>query len=58
MNAIANQFRRIFVDDGRGDKDFTDQEARLREAQKYLTDAAEGLTKAANILADLLKLRA
>jgi hypothetical protein len=58
MNSIANQFRRIFSDDGRGDKDFTGQEERLRKAQQHLTEAAEGLTKAANILADLLKLRA
>lgn len=58
MNAVANQFRRIFTDDGRGDKDFAAHEERLRQAQKYLTEAAEGLTKAANILSDLIKARA
>jgi len=26
MNHVVNQFRRIFSDDGRGDKDFGDQE--------------------------------
>ncbi|MCS3447292.1 hypothetical protein M2222_003893 [Bradyrhizobium elkanii] len=31
MNQIINQFRRIFADDGRGDKDFTQQEERFEE---------------------------
>lgn len=58
MNAVASQFRRIFSDNGSGDKDFTDQEARLREAQQYLLEATEGLTRAAGILSDLIKSRA
>jgi hypothetical protein len=58
MNAIVNSFRRIFVDDGRGDRDFTEQEKRLQEAQKYLREATDGLTKAAGILSDLIKYRA
>lgn len=58
MNSIVNQVRRIFRDDGREDKDFAVQETRLRQAQKYLTEAAQGLTKAANILADLIRERA
>lgn len=58
MNAIANQFRRIFADDGRGDKDFADQEERLRQAQKYLREATDSLTKAAEILSDEIKSRA
>lgn len=57
MNKVVNNFRRMFSDDGRGDKDFSDQEARLREAQQYLKEATDGLTKAANILADLIKSR-
>lgn len=57
MNAIANQFRRIFADDGRGDKDFAAQELRLREAQDYLKTATDSLTKAAGILSDLIKSR-
>lgn len=55
MNSIVNQFRRMFVDDGREDKNFAAQETRLRQAQKYLTDAAESLTHAANILADMIR---
>jgi hypothetical protein len=58
MNNIANQFRRIFADDGRGDKDFAKQEEKLRQAQQYLKEAADGLTKAANILSDLIRSRA
>ena len=58
MNSVVNNFRRIFADNGSGDKDFTDQETRLREAQQYLKDATEGLTKAAGILSDLIKARA
>lgn len=50
-----NQFRRIFVDDGRDDKDFTVQEERLREAHRFLTDAAKGLTKAADLLSDVIR---
>lgn len=57
MNKIANQFRRIFADDGRGDKDFTDQETRLREAQGHLKAATENLSKAASLLADLITSR-
>lgn len=58
MSKIAAQFRRIFSDDGRGDKDFGAQEERLREAQQYLREAAESLTKAGHALSDLIKSRA
>lgn len=58
MNMVLSQFRRIFSDDGRGDKDFSEQEERLRKAQQYLKEAADGLTKAANLLADIIKARA
>lgn len=58
MNNIVNNFRRIFSDDGRGDKDFADQEQRLRQAQQFLKEATDGLTKAAGILSDLIKSRA
>lgn len=58
MNQVINQFRRIFSDNGSGDKDFTNQEARLREAQQYLKDATDSLSKSAQILTDLMKSRA
>ncbi len=57
MMAIANQFRRIFSDDGRGDKDFSQEEEKLRQAHQLLKDATDGLTRAANILTDLIRSR-
>lgn len=50
MNQILSQFRRIMSDDGRGDRDFTKQESRLREAQRSLLKATEELTRAAQLL--------
>lgn len=55
MNQIAQQFRRIFADNGSGDKDFTEQETHLREVQQKLLEATTALTRAAQILTDLLK---
>jgi septation ring formation regulator EzrA len=52
---VVNQVRRIFSDDGRGDRDYSVQEERLREAQKNLMDATDELTKASEALTDLLK---
>jgi hypothetical protein len=57
MKAIVNNFLRMIWDDGRCDRDFSEQEKRLQEAQKYLREATDGLTKAASILSDLIKLR-
>lgn len=54
MAAMVNQFRRISSDDGRGDKDFTAQEERLRQAEQRLTEAAALLSKASEILRDVL----
>lgn len=57
MNQIINQFKRIFSDDGRGDKDFTAQEERLRKAQAELKEASASLARAANHLADFINER-
>jgi len=54
MNQVVNQFRRIFADNGSGDKDFGDQERRLREAQENLLAATEALSKASEILTGLI----
>lgn len=56
MNQILSQFRRIMSDDGRGDRDFTRDEARVRKAQAYLKDATEALSRAAELLDGELKL--
>lgn len=57
MKSILNNIRRMFVDDGRDDRDFDDRERRLQEARQHLLEAADGLTRAASILADVIRLR-
>lgn len=57
MSSIISQFRRIFADDGRGDRDFTAQEERLVQARQHLLDAAQQLVSAADLLSDFLKSR-
>ena len=57
MKQVVNQFRRIFADNGAGDKDFTAQEAKLRLAQKHLWEATDLLKKTSEILSDLIKSR-
>ncbi len=58
MNAILNNVRRIFVDDGRNDKDFSPQEERLRTARVSLLAEADELKRAAESLADIIRMRA
>lgn len=50
MDRILSQFRRIYTDDGRGDKDFSDQEEKLRAAEARLTRGTVELAKAAENL--------
>lgn len=57
MRAIINSFRRWFADDGRGDRDFSDREKQLHQAQKLLAEAAATVAKAAGILADVINIR-
>jgi hypothetical protein len=54
MNAILSQFRRIYSDHGRDDKDFSEQEARLRAATSKLTHAAQELVRSSMYLNDVL----
>ncbi|MBR1198809.1 hypothetical protein JQ574_22695 [Bradyrhizobium sp. AUGA SZCCT0158] len=58
MNSILNNIRRIFTDDGRNDRDFTDQESRLQTARAALLVEADELKRAAESLADIIKARA
>ncbi|MET4263906.1 hypothetical protein ABIA95_000157 [Bradyrhizobium sp. LA8.1] len=58
MNSILNNILRIFVDDGRNDRDFTDQENRLQTARAALLVEADELKRAAESLADIIKARA
>ena len=50
MDRIISQFRRIYTDDGRGDKDFSDQEERLKKAEARLAQGTVELAKAAENL--------
>jgi arginyl-tRNA synthetase len=54
MNAIVNQFRRIYSDYGQNDKDFTDQETKLREARTKLANATQELIKSSMRLNDVV----
>lgn len=54
MMAILNQFRRIYSDDGRGDRDFSLQEERLRLAQQRLTESTKALVRSSQHLNDVL----
>lgn len=55
MMQVVNQFRRIFSDDGRGDKDFSVQEERLHEVQEKLVQATDLLRQASETLTGLIK---
>jgi hypothetical protein len=50
MNKVINQFRRLYDDKGLNDHDFSDQEARLREARDHLTKATDALMRASERL--------
>lgn len=54
MLAVINQFKRIYNDDGRNDKNFDAQETRLREALENLKVATATLISASERLSDLL----
>lgn len=54
MIQVVNQFRRIFSDDGRGDKDFSEQEQRLHDVHVKLHYATDLLRQAAETLKDLI----
>ncbi len=57
MTQIVNQVRRIWSDDGRGDKDFSEAETHLREAEDKLFKAADLMKHAAELLSGLLESR-
>lgn len=55
MIQVVNQFRRIFSDDGRGDKDFSEQSERLHEVQQKLEKATDLLRQASETLTGLIQ---
>lgn len=50
VERIINQFRRIYSDNGSGDVDFTEQEAKLKEARQRLSVATDELVQASERL--------
>jgi hypothetical protein len=47
---MFNQLRRIWADNGSGDKDFTPQEQKLKDALLHLQQAADSLSRASESL--------
>ena len=52
---MFNQIKRIWSDTGSGDKDFTSQEERLKDALSHLQQAADNLSKASETLLAVIK---
>lgn len=57
MNEVLNQIRRIFSDNGKGDKDFTQEEIKLKKALDELKEATRLFTNAASVLSDTIRSR-
>lgn len=51
---MFNQIRRIWADRGLGDRDFTSQEAKLKDALIHLQEAANSLSRASETLLDVI----
>lgn len=54
---MLNQFRRIWADKGKDDKDFTPQELKLKSALTDLKNSADQLSRASTVLLDLINSR-
>ena len=52
---MFNQIRRIWSDNGAGDKDFTPQEEKLKDALLHLQQAADSLSKASATLLGVIQ---
>lgn len=57
LEKMFNQIRRLWIDDGRNDRDFTEQEAQLHNALDHLRKAADSLSRASQTLMDVLQSR-
>ena len=55
---MINQIRRIWADYGADDKDFSVQESQLRSALEHLRDAANSLSRASEMLLDVINSKA
>lgn len=54
LEKMFNQIRRIWADTGSADKDFTPQELKLKNALLHLKEAADSLSKASEVLLDVI----
>lgn len=52
---MFSQIRRIWADNGSGDKDFTPQEEKLKDALLHLQQAADSLSRASATLLDVIR---
>lgn len=52
---MFNQIKRIWADNGSGDKDFTSQEEKLKDALLHLQQAADSLSRASEALLTVIK---
>lgn len=51
---MLNQIRRIWADKGKDDKDFTEEDLKLKQALSTLKTASADLSKASSALLDLI----
>lgn len=54
MNELVSQFKRLFSDNGKNDKDFTEEELKLKVAKGKLDRAIAEFKRAADNLYDTL----
>lgn len=54
---MLNQFRRLWGDNGKNDKDFTEEELKLKAAITDLKKSADQLSRASTALLDLINSR-
>jgi hypothetical protein len=52
---MFNQIKRIWSDNGSGDKDFTPQEEKLKDALLHLQQAADSLSRASETLLTVIR---
>lgn len=55
---MLNQIRRLWADNGSGDKDFTVEELKLKQALLELKAAADQVSRASSVLLNLIQSKA
>lgn len=57
LDKMLNQIRRLWTDNGKDDKDFTEEELKLKAALMDLKAGADHLSRASAALLDLIHAR-